>query len=562
MLSRRDFVQLAACTAPLLLGHGNIARALARQQLREADILSFPAKGQVTLLHLPDLHAQLLPIWFREPAVNIGVGDAAGRPPHLTGRALLRYFGIEPGSPEAYLLSSEDFDALARSYGKVGGLDRIATLVRAIRAERGDRVLLLDGGDSWQGSWTALQTRGEDMVQAMALLAPDAMTGHWEFTLGAERVEELIGRLDYPFLAANVRDVDWEEPVFDAVAYFDRGGVRTAVIGQAFPYTPVANPRWMIPQWSFGIREEALAEQVRTAREQEGAQLVVLLSHNGFDVDHKLASRVEGIDVILCGHTHDAIPKPVQVGRTLLVACGSHGKFLGRLDLDVGSDGIRDYSFKLMPVLSDAISPDPETADRVRALRAPFEKELAERFGETEVLLYRRGNFNGTFDDVILSALLERRDAEIALSPGFRWGVSLPSGEPIDREFVYSHTAMTYPAVYRVELTGAQLKAILEDVADNLFNPDPYYQQGGDMVRVGGMGYRIDPGATAGHRISEMRMLADDRPVEAGRRYLVAGWASVNEGTEGPPVWDLVLDHIRDRKVLRGETVSRVEVAG
>ncbi len=561
MLTRRELLQVAVAAAPLLVGFGNVTRALARQRLGQEDILRFEPLGQVTILHITDIHAQLVPLYFREPSVNIGVGEAAGRPPHLTGRDFLAHFGLEAGSPEAYMLTSEDFDALARAYGKVGGLDRIATLVEAVRAERGeDRVLLLDGGDTWQGSWTALRTRGEDMVRAMNLLRPDAMTAHWEFTYGAERVEELIGMLEFPFLAQNVRDTDWEEPVFDGVAYFERGGVKVAVIGQAFPYTPVANPRWMIPQWSFGIREEELQALVREAREQEGAELVVLLSHNGFDVDHKLASRVEGIDVILTGHTHDAMPRPMKVGNTLLVATGSHGKFVSRLDLRVEGGRVVDYAYKLMPVLADAIVPHPEMAKTVTELRAPYAAELSEVVGETEITLYRRGNFNGTMDDVILAALLERREAEIALSPGFRWGASLPSGAPIDREFVYTHTAMTYPQVYRIEMTGAQLKTVMEDVADNLFNPDPYYQQGGDMVRVGGMGYRIDPTAPMGRRITDMTLLATGEPVDPDRKYVVAGWASVNPDVEGPPVWELVLDYIRDRRVLGGEKVSRVEL--
>lgn len=561
MLSRRELLNFLACTAPLLAGFGNPSRALAQQTLTLDDLLAFEPKGQVTLLHVTDIHGQLVPVFYREPSLNIGVGEAAGRPPHITGRDLLRHFGITPGTPEAYLLSSDEFDALAKAYGRVGGIDRIATLIDAVRAERGDRVLLLDGGDTWQGSWTALQTRGQDMVDIMALLRPDAMTAHWEFTLGAERVQELVSALGFPFLAANVRDVEWEEPVFDGVARFERGGVKIAVIGQAFPYTPIANPRWMIPAWSFGIREDELAALVDEVRGQ-GAGLVVLLSHNGFDVDYKLASRIEGIDVILTGHTHDAMPRPVQIGRTLLVATGSNGKFVSRLDLEVGSDGVRDFSFRLMPVLADVVPPQPEVAARIAATRAPFAAELAEVVAETEIPLYRRGTFNGTFDDVICAALLERRDAEIALSPGFRWGTALPSGMPVTKEFVWTHTAMTYPAAYRVGMTGEQLVAILEDVADNLFNPDPYYQQGGDMVRVGNLAYRIDPQAAIGSRISNLRLLSTGEPLEAGRTYTVAGWASVNEGVEGPPVWELVLDYLRERKTIVPQQVSRVEVAG
>ncbi|MGI9498508.1 MAG: thiosulfohydrolase SoxB [Geminicoccaceae bacterium] len=559
MVNRREFLEIALATAALTAGSGPLGRLAAQQAITQEHLLAFEPKGQVTLLHLTDLHAQLNPVYFREPSVNLGVGPVAGLPPHVSGGAFLERFGVKPGSLAAYMLSDQDFSSLAKNYGRVGGLDRIATLVNAIRAERTDNMLLLDGGDTWHGSWTALQTRGEDMVKAMALLRPDAMTGHWEFTLGEERVLELIDQLDFPFLGANIRDTEWEEPAFEQVARFERGGIDVAVIGQAFPYTPIANPRWMIPSWSFGIREEDLAVLVEEVR-ADGAGLVVLLSHNGFDVDRKLAGNVPGIDVILAGHTHDALPEPTIVEKTLLIASGTNGKFLSRLDLDIGSDGVKDFSYRLIPMLADAIMPDKEMTALITELRAPFAKDLDEVLGETEADLYRRGNFNGTFDDVICDALLESQDAEIALSPGFRWGTSLPSGEEITAEFVYTHTAMTYPAVYRTEMTGEQLKLIFEDVADNLFNPDPYLQQGGDMVRAGGLSYRIDPNAEIGTRIEDMTLVAGGEAIEAGKTYIVAGWASVNEGTDGPPVYDVVMDHIRSQTTLTGARSGIVEI--
>jgi len=561
MLTRRDFMQVALATAAVTAGFGSLGRLAAQQAITQDQLLAFEPKGQVTLLHLTDLHAQLKPLYFREPSVNLGVGPVAGLPPHVTGGELLARFGIEPGSLDAYLYSSEDFGALAKNYGQVGGLDRIATLVKAIRAERPDNTLLLDGGDTWQGSWTALQTKGEDVVKAMALLKPDAMTAHWEFTLGEDRVLELVDQLDFAFLGANVRDTDWEEPVFEQVIRFERGGVDVAVIGQAFPYTPIANPRWMFPAWSFGIREEELAALVQETRD-DGAELVVLLSHNGFDVDRQLAGNVDGIDVILTAHTHDAIPEPTVVGKTLLITSGANGKFLSRLDLDVGSDGVKDFSYTMIPVLSDAITPDKEMATLIDKLRAPYEKNLAKVLGKTDGDLYRRGNFNGTFDDVICQALLESQDAEIALSPGFRWGPSLPAGEEITAEFVYNHTAMTYPSVYKIEMTGEQLKLVFEDVADNLFNPDPYLQQGGDMVRVGGMSYRIDPVAQMGDRVTGMTLTANGEAIDAAKTYSVAGWASINEGIEGSPIWEVVSDYIRAQSTLKAVPSGKVEIAG
>ena len=561
MIARRDFLQAAMAATAITgaSGFGRWSRLSAQQALSQNDLLSFQTTGNVTLIHLTDIHAQTVPVWFREPGVNLGVGAAEGLPPHLTGTEFMRRYGIAPGSPLQYALTSEDFTALARTYGRMGGLDRIATAVAAIRADRPD-ALLLDGGDTWQGSYVALKTRGADMVGLMNRLGVDAMTAHWEFTLGLDRVREIVGgELAFPFLGANIFDAEWDEPAFEPFTMFERGGARIAVIGQAFPYLPIANPGWMFDGLSFGVREARMAEVVGQAR-AAGAQAVVVLSHNGFDVDRKMARNVPGIDVILSGHTHDALPEPVLVGRTHIVASGSHGKFLGRIDLDVQADGVKAVRHKLIPIFADVIAPDPEMARAVAGSRAPHDDALSEVLGTTEGLLYRRGNFNGTWDDLICDALLEEREADIALSPGFRWGASVVPGQEITREDVFNVTAMTYPQAYRTEMTGADLHLILEDVADNLFHPDPYYQQGGDMVRVGGMGYRIDISKPRGNRISEMTMLGTGELIDPGRAYVVAGWASVNEGTEGPPIWDVVEAHIRRTGTVRPRPNAPVEV--
>ncbi|HEU5275819.1 MAG TPA: thiosulfohydrolase SoxB, partial [Xanthobacteraceae bacterium] len=531
-------------------------------RLTEQELLKFEALGNVTLLHMADLHGQLTPVYYREPSVNVGVGDAKGQPPHITGRDFLRIFHIPPRSADAYALTSEDFSALAKAYGRIGGLDRAATVVKAVRAERGqDRVLLLDGGDTWQGSLGALRTNAQDMVDCMRLLKPDAMTGHWEFTYGEKRVKELVASLGFPFLALNVRAGDFQDRVFPDFKMFDKAGTRIAVLGQAFPYTAVANPRWLVPHWSFGIREDDVRATVAKAR-KAGAQLVVLLSHNGFDVDRKLAGRVEDIDVILTAHTHDALPQVVQVGKTLLIASGSHGKFISRLDLDVQGVRVKAFRHRLIPLFADAISPEPEMAAAIAKARAPFADELARVVGMTDTLLYRRGNLNGTFDDLICAALMEGRDAEIALSPGFRFGTSVLPATPITVEDIHNATAITYPQVYRTTMTGARLKEILEDVADNLFNPDPYYQQGGDMVRCGGIGYTLDVGKPMGSRIGALTHLNSGQPIEAERDYTVAGWASVNEGTQGPPVWELVERYVADKKTVRIPQNRAVKLTG
>jgi sulfur-oxidizing protein SoxB len=561
MFSRRDFLQLAAATAALTGAPERLARAASRQEITQKDLLRFEPLGQVTLLHITDIHAQLVPIYFREPSVNLGVGEAKGLPPHLTGKDLMDKYGLRATSAEAYALTSADFAALAKTYGKVGGIDRLTALVKAIRAERPNNTLFLDGGDTWQGSYTSLKTAGADMVEVMNALGTDAMTAHWEFTYGTDRVQELIETLEFPFLAGNVRDTEWDEEVFDAVATFERGGVKIAVIGQAFPYTPVANPRYKIPNWSFGIQEKLVAKRVAEAR-AEGAELVVLLSHNGFDVDRKLAARVPGIDVVLTGHTHDALPAVVEVGRTLLVASGSHGKFLSRLDLEVKHGKVANYRYRLIPVFADVIAPDPKMAALVDKIRAPHKAELGRVLGRTESLLYRRGNFNGTFDDLICQALLKERDAQIALSPGFRWGATLIPGQEITVEDVYNQTAITYPTAYRSEFTGTFLKEVLEDVADNIFNPDPYYQQGGDMVRVGGLGYTIDIRKPIGQRISDMTLLADGKPIDPSKSYVVSGWASVNEGAEGPAVYDVVGRYIERQRTIKVDDNPNIKIRG
>jgi sulfur-oxidizing protein SoxB len=508
----------------------------------------------------------LRPVYFREPSINLGVGDARTLPPHVTDREFLARYGIDAGSYSAYAMSSADFVTLARTYGRVGGMDRLATLVKAIRAERGaNRTLLLDGGDTLHGSYTAMQSQGGDMIRVIEALGVDAITGHWEFTLGDRRVRQVFGDKDgrgsakVDFLAGNIVDTTFEEAMFRAWRIYEKGGVRIGVIGQAFPYTPIANPRWMIPDWSFGIREETVRRHVIAAR-AAGAEIIVLNSHNGFDVDRKLAGRVDGIDVILTSHTHDAIPVPERVGSTLLIASGSSGKFLSRLDLDVKDGRIADFNYSLMPILADVIAPDPEMARLIDEIRAPHEPMLATELARNDTLLYRRGNFSGTFDDLICEALAAERDAEIAFSPGFRWGSSLIPGQPITWDEVYNATAISDPNVYRLPFRGDRIKEILEDVADNLFNPDPYYQQGGDMVRVGGMGFTIDVDAPAGRRISSMTLMKTGAAIEPSREYIVAGWASINQATEGPPIWDVVGNHLRKRQTINSVASAPVKI--
>lgn len=561
-MNRREFLQILAVAAASGFALNS------RQALSASHAGSFydlPSFGNVSLLHITDCHAQLMPIYFREPNVNIGLGASLNKPPHLVGEKLLKSFGIRPGTVEAHAFTYLDFEKAARTYGKVGGFAHLAGLVKKVRVNRPE-ALLLDGGDTWQGSATALWTNGQDMVDACKLLGVDIMTGHWEFTLGAERVKQIVdndfkGKVD--FLAQNIKTNDFGDQVFQPYVIKRMNGIPVAIIGQAFPYTPIANPRYMTPDWSFGIQDDNMQKMVDEAR-AKGAQVVVVLSHNGMDVDLKMASRVTGIDAILGGHTHDGIPAPSIIknarGQTLVTNAGSNGKFLGVLDFDVKNGKVAGFKYKLLPVFANLIEPDAEMAGLIKKVRAPYESKLAEKLAVTEGTLYRRGNFNGTFDQLILDALMEVKGADAAFSPGFRWGTSLLPGDTITMEHVMDQTAITYPYTTLTEMTGEMIKDIMEDVCDNLFNADPYKQQGGDMVRVGGISYTCDLRHGFGKRINNMTLKG--KPLDPNKKYKVAGWAPVAEGASGEPVWDVVATYLRDKKVITPRKLNLPRLIG
>ena len=559
-MRRREFLRLLALAAAA----GATLRPRASEAQAASELYDAPPFGDVSLLHFTDTHAQLLPVHFREPSVNLGIGEAAGRPPHLVGEALLKRFGIAPGGAAAHAFTYLDFEAAARRFGKVGGFAHLATLVKRLRASR-PHALLLDGGDTWQGSATSLWTKGADMIGAQKLLGVDLMTAHWEFTYGAERMRQAVdqGLGGIEFLAQNVKTTDFEDPVFKPYSLRSVNGVRLAIIGQAFPYTPIANPRYMVPDWTFGIQEPRLQQMVDEVR-GKGAQLVVLLSHNGMDVDLKLAGRVRGIDLILGGHTHDGVPAPTAVGnaggRTLVTNAGSNGKFLALFDLEVKHGRLADYRYRLLPVFANLLPADREMAAYIERVRAPYKAKLEQPLAVTEGLLYRRGSFNGTFDQLILDALMQEKGAQIAFSPGFRWGTSILPGQTITLEHVMDQTAITYPFTTLTQMSGAQIRLILEDVGDNLFNPDPYLQQGGDMVRVGGMSYACEPRANIGSRISDLRF--QGKPMEADKQYKVAGWAPVAEGASGEPIWEVLARYLRGRKHVSLDRLNLPRLVG
>lgn len=564
-MNRREFLQVLAVAGAggMTFPGGDAQAAQAAQKLYDV-----PRFGNVHLLHFTDCHAQLRPVHFREPSMNLGVAEWAGRPPHLVGDAFLREYGIAPGSAAAHAFTYLDFTAAAQRYGKVGGFAHLSTLIQRVKASR-PGALLLDGGDTWQGSATALWTKGQDMVDAALQLGVDVMTPHWEMTLGADRVKQIVdgdfkGRV--AFLAQNIKTNDFGDPVFDPYIIREMNGVPVAIIGQAFPYTPIANPRYLVPDWTFGIQEENLQQMIDDTR-AKGAKVVVLLSHNGMDVDLKLASRVRGLDAILGGHTHDGVPAPVPVknagGVTLVTNAGSNGKFLGVLDFDVRHGKVSDFRYKLLPVFANFLPADPAMDALIRKVRAPYEAKLGEVLAVNRGLLYRRGNFNGTFDQLILDGLMAVQDAEIAFAPGFRWGTTLLPGENITMEALMDQTAITYPYTTVTAMSGETIKTILEDVADNLFNPDPYYQQGGDMVRVGGLQYTIAPNQPIGKRITNMRLAG--QPIDANKSYKVAGWAPVAEASRnsgGAPIWDVMAQWLRTTREVDARPLNLPTIEG
>ncbi|OGB17759.1 MAG: thiosulfohydrolase SoxB [Burkholderiales bacterium RIFCSPLOWO2_12_67_14] len=562
--SRREFMQVLAVAGAtgMALSHKDVLAATPGAGERLYDVPKF---GNVSFLHFTDCHAQLQPIYFREPNVNLGVADAVGRPPHIVGEQLLKHFGFKPNTAAAHAFTYLNFSQAAKTYGKVGGFAHLSTLVKQLKASR-PHALLLDGGDTWQGSATSLWTNGQDMVDACKLLGVNMMTPHWEFTFGAKRVQEIVekdfkGHIE--FLAQNVKTTDFGDLVFSPYSMREMNGVKVAVIGQAFPYTPIANPRYMVPDWSFGIQDENMQKTVDEAR-AKGAQVVVVLSHNGMDVDIKMASRVRGIDAVLGGHTHDGMPAPVIVknagGQTLVTNAGSNSKYLGVLDFDVRGGKVQDFRYKLLPVFSNLLPADKAMQAYIDKVRAPFKDKLEEKLAVTEDLLYRRGNFNGSWDQVICDALIEGKGADMSFSPGVRWGTSLLPGDVITYERMMDQMALTYPATTLNEFTGEQIKGILEDIADNIFNPDPYYQQGGDMVRVGGLSYSLAPKAAVGQRINNMTLKG--KPIDADKKYKVAGWASVQEGVQGEPIWDLVSGYLRDKKVIKDVKINTPQLIG
>ena len=563
--SRREFLQALAVASA---GGMSLQSDFSHAQSAAQKFYDLPKFGNVHFLHFTDCHAQLLPIYFREPNVNLGIGAQEGKPPHLVGEYLLKFYGVKPGTRDAHAFTYLDFTSAAKTYGKVGGFAHLATLVKQIKANR-PGALLLDGGDTWQGSGTALWTNGQDMVDACLAMGVDVMTPHWEMTLGEKRVMEIVEkdfRGKVSFVAQNIKTADFGDAVFAPYAMKTMNGVQVAVVGQAFPYTPIANPRYFTPNWTFGIQEENMQKVVDEAR-AKGAKVVVVLSHNGMDVDLKIASRVRGIDAIMGGHTHDGVPAPVKVknpgGVTLVTNAGSNGKFLGVLDFDVKGGKVADFRYKLLPVFSNLLPADAGMSALIKKIRAPYESKLAEKLAVTDGLLYRRGNFNGSFDQVILDGLLKQKNAEISFSPGFRWGTSLLPGESITMEHLLDQTAITYPYTTVTNMSGEMIKTVLEDVADNLFNPDPYYQQGGDMVRVGGLQYTIDPAGGAGKRISEMRL--NGNLIEAGKTYKVAGWAPVSEEAKnagGEAIWDLMARHLREVKTIKAVKLNEPVIKG
>ncbi len=588
-LSRREFLQMLAVasaaginleTAQAGTGNQTVASTV-KVNRASGNMYEIPKFGNVHILHYTDTHAQLDPVYFREPSINLGVGSMEGNPPHLVGEAFLKHFGLKPNTPDAHAFTCLNYVELAKKYGKVGGYANLLTLVKHMKAQR-PGALVLDGGDNWQGTGLALWTNAQCQIDAQKLFGLDAFTSHWEATYGKDRMQEGIKQLEaagnMTFVAQNIRSEDFEERVFKPYIIREQNGVKVAIVGQAFPYTPIANPRWMVEGWTFGINPEDMQDVVNKAR-KEGAECVVVLSHNGMDVDLKLASQVSGIDAIMGGHTHDAIPHPTIVknpgGKTIVTNAGSNSKYLGVLDMDFKNGKLQDFKYTLLPVFADFIEADKDMAaliEKVTNQDVTFQgktfnakKRLNEVVATNEGLLYRRGNFTGSWDQLICQALIDANDCQISFSPGVRWGTSLVPGEAITYGDLMTEVGLTYPNVTVNEFTGEQIKGILEDVCDNIFNKDPYYQQGGDMVRVGGMTYACAPNENKGKRISEMEL--GGKPLDPNKKYKVAGWASVQKpgeipGDTGKMIWDQMETWLKDKKNIKPVKINEPKLIG
>jgi S-sulfosulfanyl-L-cysteine sulfohydrolase len=577
-LSRREFVYMMAVlgAAPVF---ANSHTRMTDTSNKLEDYYKLKPFGNARFLHMTDSHAQLLPVYFREPSVNLGFYGNFGKPPHIVGEKLLDYYGIKGNKRLEYAYSCVNFEENAKAMGRTGGFAQIKTVVDYLRDSFGkEKTLMLDGGDTWQGSATSLYTRGKDMVGAMNLLGVDVAVGHWEFTYKAEEVLENVKALNAEFLAQNV--FVKETSMMNGIEAFDEdtghafkpytikkmANARVAIIGQAFPYTTIANPQRFIPDWTFGIKEDSMQEIVDMIKETEKPDAVIVLSHNGFDTDKKMAEVCTGIDFIMGGHTHDGVPEAVPVknetGTTYVCNAGSNGKFLNVLDLDIQNGKIKDFKFTLLPIFSDLIPEDKDMKKYIEDVRLPFLKELTRPIATTEQTLFRRGNFNGSWDQIICDALLEVKEAQISLSPGFRWGTSVMPGQTITFDDLMTQTAMTYPETYARDITGSDIKAILEDVADNLFNEDPFYQQGGDMVRTGGISYKINPKAKMGERITEIVLTKTGEKLQASKSYKVAGWSTVGAKSDGEPVWETVETYLKNVKHISNVKVDTPDIIG
>ncbi|MEA3513550.1 MAG: thiosulfohydrolase SoxB [Campylobacterota bacterium] len=577
-LGRREFVYMMAMLgAAPVFANSHIRMSDSK---RAEDYYKLKPFGNVRLMHMTDSHAQLLPVYFREPSVNMGFHENFGKVPHIVGDKLLSHYGIKDDKRLEYAFSCVNFEKNAEHMGRVGGFAQIKTVVDYLRESFGkEKTLLMDGGDTWQGSWTALQTRGKDMVQAMNLLGVDVAVGHWEFTYKAEEVLENVKLLDAEFLAQNI--VVKDDSMMEGVEAYDEdtghafkpytikemGGARVAVIGQAFPYTTIANPQRNIPDWSFGINEDSMQEMVDLVREEEKPDAVIVLSHNGYDVDKKMAQVCSGIDFIMGGHTHDGVPEAYEVknaegGKTYVCNAGSNGKFLNVLDLDVQNGKVVDHKFTLLPIFSDLIPEEPTMKKYIADVRKPYLSDLNRVLATTDETLFRRGNFNGSWDQIICDSLIEVKGADVSLSPGFRWGTTVMPGQPITFDDLATQTALTYPETYVSEFTGEQIHATLEDVADNLFHKDPFRQSGGDMVRTGGISYRINPMKPVGHRITNIVMTKTGLPMDPKKRYKVAGWSTVNSIAPGKPIWEVTEEYLKNTKHISNLKVDTPDMVG
>ncbi|HEX2981244.1 MAG TPA: bifunctional metallophosphatase/5'-nucleotidase [Anaerolineaceae bacterium] len=402
-------------------------------------------------------------------------------------------------------------------FREAGGYARIAGLLAQIRGEKPGSVLFCDCGDTLHGTYPAVQTRGQAVIPSLNALAPAAMTAHWEFAYTPPVLEEESQQLNFPMLALNVYYQGRRERPFPGSTIVESGGLRVGLIGLASNIVDKTMPPAFSQGLYFSLGREELPGEIERLRVEEHADLIVLISHLGFPQDMQLMAHVPGVDVCLSAHTHHRLAQPVLQGKTLIIQSGSQGSFLGRLDLEVEDGSLSGFQHQLIEVTPD-LPADPHVAELVRQAVDPFRAELEPVVGQTAVDLYRGEALQSSMDHFILAALLETTGASLAFSNGWRYGAPVPAGDVRMRD-LYNMVPMN-PPISTVELTGLELREMIEENLEHTFARDPFRQMGGYVKRALGIKVYFKIENPFGQRVQQI--FVGDEEVRPGETYSTA----------------------------------------